>query len=380
MNRIFETKDKHEFRPLIVEIEDKPTSPLARWLLWIVVSFIFIALLWLYIGKVDIVVSGKGKAIPSGEIKIVQPLESGIIKKILVKEGELVQKDQILMVIDPSINNSTLQAREDEQKHLQLTIQRVDALLEDSSFNSNNPTQQELYTTTKENIKNLQNLYTNTKEEENKLKTVLDIISHSEYNQIKEKRLQYEQQLSQQKNQLLSEKKDAQDKLISIKAQIQELQFKNEKQYIKAPVDGYIGKLLIHTEGGVVSPAEKLLTIIPKEAPLILKANILNQDIGFIKKDMNVSVKVDTFNFQKYGLLNAKVVHIADDAIEDENLGLVYEVYVKPERYYLEFANKTHNITSGMSITVEVKIGKRRVVNFFIYPLIRYLDEGMSVR
>ena len=107
---------------------------------------------------------------------------------------------------------------------------------------------------------------------------------------------------------------------------------------------------------------------------------MLNQDIGFIKEDMNVSVKIDTFSFQKYGLIDANVLHISDDAIEDEKLGLVYEVTIKPSKYHLEYGNKRHNITSGMSVTAEVKIGKRRVVNFFIYPLIRYLDEGMSVR
>jgi hemolysin D len=145
-------------------------------------------------------------------------------------------------------------------------------------------------------------------------------------------------------------------------------------------VDGYVGKLLIHTNGGVVTPAEKLMTIVPKNAPLVFKATVSNRDIGFVKKDMNVSVKINTYNFQKYGLIHGKVIHISDDAIENEKLGPVYEVLIKPEKFYLKFGGEKFYIQSGMSITAEMKVGKRRVINFFVYPLIRYLDEGMSVR
>ena len=96
---------------------------------------------------------------------------------------------------------------------------------------------------------------------------------------------------------------------------------------------------MINTIGGVVSPAEKLISIVPKDSPLIVKVNVLNQDIGFVKNDMNSKIKIDTFSFQKYGF---------------------FEV--------------------GMSVTAEIKVGKRRVIEFFIYPIIQYLDEGLSVR
>jgi hemolysin D len=378
--RIFDTKDKHEFKPLLMEVEDKPTSPLARWLLWTIFAFIVITLLWLYFAKVDIVVSGQGKALPTGEIKIVQPLETGVIKSILVKEGQEVKKEQTLMVLDPFVNETNLEALEDTITTLELDIKRIDALLNDKAFNSNNIVQNNLFSTTKNNMQNLQQLYQNAKKEEQNLRKIKDIISNQEYTNIKDKMLQYKQQIITNKNTLLEQLNSNQKELINLKAQLQSTKFKNQKQLITSPVDGYVGKLLIHTEGGVVSPAEKLITIIPKDEPLVFKVSILNQDIGFIKEDMNVSVKVNTFNFQKYGLIDGIVTHISDDAIEDEKLGLVYEVFIKPSKYHLEYGGKKHHINSGMGITAEVKIGKRRVVNFFIYPLIRYMDEGMSVR
>jgi len=95
---------------------------------------------------------------------------------------------------------------------------------------------------------------------------------------------------------------------------------------------------------------------------------------------MEVAIKVDTFTYQKYGLLQGTVIHISDDAIEDEKLGLVYEVFVQPNKTYLEYANKKYNLHTGMSVLAEMKVGTRRIIEFFIYPAIRYLDEGLSVR
>ena len=439
MKKIYETKDKHEFKPLLVELEERPTSPLSRWLLWIVVAFMICMSLWLYFAKVDIVVSAQGKSMPTGEIKIVQPMETGVIKSILVEEGQEVKKGQTLMLLDPSLNKANLNAQSKNSSLLNLEIGRLNALINNSDFNVSSfsninhevlQTQVSLYTMTKEahlkqqdiikdqtsqiqnqikgnqeDINRVRMLLKSAKKTKDELYKVLDIIAKKDYENASNQVIEYEEQIKiksyeikslksrlqelsnqlkvvkqEYKNKLLEELSQKRTKLVEINTIIKEIKFKSEKQFIKSPVDGYIGKLLVHTKGGVVTPAEKLLSIIPKDKPLVFKVQVLNQDIGFIEEDMDVSVKVDTYNFQKYGLIDAKVIHISDDAIEDEKKGLVYEVFIKPERYYLEYAGKKHRVNSGMSITAEVKIGKRRVINFFIYPLIRYLDEGMSVR
>ena len=120
-----------------------------------------------------------------------------------------------------------------------------------------------------------------------------------------------------------------------LKVEIDSIEFRKAKQRITSPVDGYVSKLMVHTIGGVVTPAEKLIYIVPSNVPLVIKATVLNQDIGFIKKGMDAVIKVDTFNFQKYGLIPAIVSHVSDDSIDDEKLGPVYEIYLEPKKEFL---------------------------------------------
>jgi hemolysin D len=182
------------------------------------------------------------------------------------------------------------------------------------------------------------------------------------------------------RSKLLAELTQKSKEATALRTEVETTLFRNAKQSITSPVDGYVGKLLITTVGGVVTPAEKLITIIPKNAPLLIKATVQNQDIGFIAKAMEAEVKIDTYDFQKYGLIHGNVKHIADDAIEDEKLGPVYEIAITPINTTLKGEGKTLPIHAGMSVTAELKVGKRRVIEFFIYPMIKYLDEGLSVR
>ena len=436
---LFSTKDRHEFKPLLVELEESPTSPLARWLFWILTVMMILIVSWLYFAKVDVVVSARGKIIPSGEIKVVQPIETGIVKNILVKEGDLVKKGQVVMEIDPSVTETNLESKTTNAKLLNVEVERLKALIANRRFSVEKfqeiapsviETQTSLYNSTKQaqqqqinlvneqleqarqqlnslksDISRINQLYNITKRREEKLFLVLDIIARKDYELVHNQMIEYEQQLAMKKHEVLgfkakiSElnqqikliKEEYKNKLLEaltqkrkeltvLKAEIASIKFQNAKQLIKSPVDGYISKLLVHTEGGVVTPAEKLMMVVPKDAPLIFKVTVMNQDIGFVKKDMNVSVKIDTFSFQKYGLIEGTVIHVADDAIEDEKMGPIYEILIQPHDYFLEYGREKFAINSGMSITAEMKVGKRRVINFFIYPLIRYLDEGMSVR
>lgn len=251
----------------------------------------------------------------------------------------------------------------------------------------------------------LKQLLASAKDHEARLKEVLDIIAKRDYVEAQNQRIEYQEQLTMKehviaqsqgklnelnqqlrlitqeyRNKLLTELTQKSKEATSLRTEVETTQFRNAKQQIIAPVDGYIGKLLVHTVGGVVTPAEKLLTLIPKGVPLIIKATVLNQDIGFVTKKMEAAVKIDTFDFQKYGLIHGEVKHIADDAIEDEKLGPVYEIAIAPSSLTLKGEGKTLSIHPGMSVTAELKVGKRRVIEFFIYPMIKYLDEGLSVR
>jgi hemolysin D len=429
--------DSYEFQPLLVEIEDRPLNPLGHIILWLVISVLTIGIIWLYFGKIDVVVSARGKITPSGEIKILQPIETGVVSKILVKEGDYVIKDQVLMQIDPTVTQTNLESKIKNLAVINLEMQRLKALTENRAFIPNKDASEniiqeqislyshqkgllqeskmqfdlqksqilsQLASAKSESIR-LKSMLEKERNTEERMQKVLDIIAKKEYDEtqkniinLSEQLFQSEQKISEITNRLDEIEKEEkvyiqktmsewlailvekQKESRELESQINAISFQNRQQQIKAPLNGYVGKLLVHTEGGVVTPAEKLLTIVPEDAPLIIKATVLNQDIGFIATDMNASVKIDTFTFQKYGLIDAEVFFISNDAIEDEKLGPVYEIKLNPKKLFLEVEGKERSLESGMSVTVEIKVGKRRIIEFFIYPIIRYLDEGMSVR
>lgn len=435
---LFHTKDKHEFTPLLVEIEDRPTSPLGRGLLYAILAFMVIGLLWLFLAKIDVVVSARGKVVPEGEIKTLQPIESGSISAIRVREGQAVKKGDVLIEIDPSVTVTDLESKQKNLSLLELELARLNALIDDKPFipisscsdSAAIATQQLAYLSAKNaytqqrmvieqqilqtrsqsdasrsDLSRLGQLLTNAKEREARLKEVLDIIAKRDYVEAQNQRIEYQEQyrmkehaitqsdshireLQEQlrlitqeyRSKLLAELTQKSKEATALRTEVETTLFRNAKQSITSPVDGYVGKLLITTVGGVVTPAEKLITIIPKNAPLLIKATVQNQDIGFIAKAMEAEVKIDTYDFQKYGLIHGNVKHIADDAIEDEKLGPVYEISITPTNTTLKGEGKTLPIHAGMSVTAELKVGKRRVIEFFIYPMIKYLDEGLSVR
>lgn len=192
----------------------------------------------------------------------------------------------------------------------------------------------------------------------------------SEYNYIK----------SNFKTQLLNQLTDKELKEISLESDIEKITFRNTKQRIVSPVDGYINTLMIHTIGGVVTPAKEIISIVPINTQLSAKVRVMNKDIGFIKPNMPVQIKIDTFDFQKYGMIEGIVTEVSKDSIEDPKEGLVYDVFIKPTTQSLMVDGKQHHISTGMSLTTEIKVGKRRIIEFFIYPIIKYWNEAVSIK
>jgi len=435
-NNIFNKDDSHEFRPLLAEIEESPVSPLGRATFWIIVSVILFTALWMFFGQVDIVVSARGKVIPDGEMKVLQPLETGVVSNILIKEGDFVKKGQILMEIDPSTTEPELVSMQKNLQQIQLEKNRLKSVSGQGGFISNTGnaesarTQRDLYSasvnslssqlaakqmelnrieeqskTARTEIKHYSALLNISLEKELRMSKVADILSKDEYdktvNDVTTNRTGLQSatfklaELNEQKRQIkeeiayisanfketnLKDLSEREKQATQLDAQIQQATFKNTKQKIVAPVDGFINSLLIHTVGGVVTPAEKLISVVPVNSPLIIKSTVLNKDIGFVEKDMPVQIKIDTFDFQKYGILKGKVKIVSKNSIDDPKLGPIYEVYITPIDKSVMIEGKKELISSGMSLTSEIKVGKRRIIEFFIYPLIKYWNEGITVR
>ncbi len=152
------------------------------------------------------------------------------------------------------------------------------------------------------------------------------------------------------------------------------------KQILYAPVTGRVQQLAVHTIGGVVKEAQALMQIVPKDRTLEVEAVLANKDIGFIHKGHKAEVKVHTFPFTKYGIINAEVIDITADAIESEKQGLVYKMRLKMESNQLWVDKRWVDLLPGMAVSAEVKTGKRKLIDFFISPLMRYKDESVRER
>lgn len=176
-------------------------------------------------------------------------------------------------------------------------------------------------------------------------------------------------------------------KLSDAERQIDQLQQERVKasqrtdmRRLTAPVSGVVQQLSIHTIGGVVTPAQELMKIVPESQSLEVEAWILNKDIGFIEEGQRAEVKIETFTFTKYGTIDAEVVDVSNDAVTDEEKGLVYAGRVMMDKSAIRVGEKLVNLTPGMSVTVEVKTGKRRLIEYVLSPLLRYKRESLGER
>ena len=152
-----------------------------------------------------------------------------------------------------------------------------------------------------------------------------------------------------------------------------------EQLSIRAPVDGTILSLATKTVGGVVSAAQPVVEVVPEGTKLVVDATVQNKDIGFIQVGQPVVIKVDTYSFQRYGYLKGVVKSISPDAINDEKQGLVYKMKVEIEGNETS-KNNTIKVEPGMSVTAEITTGKRRIIEFFLDPLMTHTDTSLEVR
>ncbi len=143
-----------------------------------------------------------------------------------------------------------------------------------------------------------------------------------------------------------------------------------------SPVDGIVQQLAVHTIGGVVTPAQQLMVIVPQDEGIEVEAIIANKDIGFVREGQTAEVKVDAFPYTRYGVIEAKLVSVSSDAIQDEKLGLLFTARVSLEKNTMRIEDKLIHLTPGMAVTVEVKTGKRRLIEYVLSPLMQYASES----
>jgi len=444
--KIQNSDDELEFLPAALEIQQTPPLPMARYIVWAIMTFFTFGVIWSYVGKIDIVSVATGKIVPSSRVKIIQPLEAGVVRAIYVKEGDDVNAGDVLVELDPTLTDAEQMQTKDQQLALKLDRARIQSILEKvdgkdpkdifSKLIEATPSQiklqqdriskqlHEYYSLLEalkdekkqrqaerggisERIRQLDSTIPLITERAKSLEDLLkdNMVPRVQWLELEQKRIEQVQERNVQKNNskmvgsaianitqrlaaqkaefektLLTELSDVENRIMAFDQEVVKADKRVTLQNLRSPVTGTVHQLVIHTIGGVVTPAQELMHIIPYDDPIEVEAWLPNRDIGFVHEGQKAKIKVETFPFTKYGLVDAEILNVSNDATPDENMGLVYAMRVKMFQKTMNVKDKIVNLTPGMAVTVEMNLGKRRLIEFLLSPLLRYKDESVRER
>ena len=428
---------ERQFLPAVLEIQETPPSPLSRGIIWTIMIFLVVVLLWASIGRVDIVTVARGKVVPAGKSKIIQPLETGTIAAINVEESQSVKKGDLLVQLDPGVAQAEVKRLAALRDHAAGEIERVDRLLlwvrlkEPRAFRESAETDALLYSQWREYQSRLEMLEARKQEIDSRTETARSQLEKIEaLLPMVEKRAANERSLLAKKmfaeqeyleteqvrvgmandveierhrvrefelaassvevemayardefRQALSARREkATQALISAEQELLKAKQREASHSLRAPVDGVVHQLTVHTVGGVVTPAQTLMTIVPAEATLEVEAFVENKDVGFVSTGQQVALKFDAFPFTRYGTVQGKVIALSDDAIADEKAGLIYRARVAMFSDSIDVDGRRVSLAPGMSVATEVKTGSRRLIEFLMSPIIRAVKESARER
>jgi hemolysin D len=458
-------REEIAFLPAALEIVETPPSPVGRAVAWTIVAVFCAALAWASLGTVDIVAIALGKIIPSGRTKTIQPFETGVVRAIAVRDGQAVKAGDVLIELDPTITGAELGRLRNDLLTVRLDTARLGAALSRgdpqadfkpppeapaavadmhrrlllsqiaeqqaklSAIDGQVAQKEAELATIKASIAKLRALippleerveirrHLVSKELGSRLIYLSDqqeLIGQKQEVMVQESRLAETEAaianlaqargrtIAEYERALLDELAKAEQKAAGLAQEIIKAEQRTTLQKLTAPVDGVVQQLAVNTIGGVVQPAQVLMAIVPADSQLEIEAMISNRDIGFVEVGQEAAIKVDAFNFTRYGLLKGRVVSVSHDAItrerpqdrqgadkqqgaeaassEPKGQELVYAVRVSLDRSRIQVEDKTVSLSPGMAVTVEIKTGSRSIISYLLSPLVRYRHESLRER
>ncbi|MCT8345103.1 HlyD family type I secretion periplasmic adaptor subunit [Photorhabdus kleinii] len=410
-------------------------------------GFAVLALLWAYIGKIEVVAIAPGKVVPNGKTKLIQSSETAVVRAIHVNDGQTVKVGELLVELDPTAANADVSRIQSELLAARIDSARSAAMLDAinqqqspaslvGTIANANPEQvlsaqrwlQGQYQEYRSNLElvdaeilqrsaeiqsaqsqvaSLQKtlpIATRLAEDYQRLLTKQYVSRHA-YLEKEQTRLDLQRQLSvqqasvlqhtaardearrrreavvaQNRRAMLDLQQEANKKAATLVQELAKARYHETLTSLKAPVAGTVQQLAIHTVGGVVTPAQPLMVIVPADQPVEVEAMLENKDVGFVHVGQPVTVKVETFTFTKYGTVDGEVLNVSNDAIEDEKRGLIYSSRIRLKSDHVLVNGQRVALSPGMSITAEIKTDQRRVIDYFLSPLQQHLDESLRER
>lgn len=414
----------------------------SRIILWVALIVITLLIIWAIFAHVDELARGIGKVIPSTHVQVVQNLEGGIVSDILVEEGQLVEKGQVLVKIDDtgfssSYNENRLRYNELKAKSLRLNAESSSQPfqtgrkgMEDMSetisqeeglYRINRSQLEQQISILKEQVAQRENELREAKAKEKELKTTYNLVaeevkimrplvqsglvSQVEYLQLSRQAtgikgeldavtLSYpriQSAIAEARNKIEKSRlefrikaKEEDTKVTAEMSRLSEsdqaLEDKVNRTLVRSPVKGIVKQLLVKTINGVVQPGMNIVEIVPVNDDLLIEAKIKPSDIAYVYPGQKANVKFTAYDFSVYGGLSGKVTHVSADTIVDEEGNSFYLVRIKTDKSYLQRDGRKFNIMVGMVTNVDIITGKKTIMDYIIKPLMKAKEGALRER
>ena len=457
-------RDEREFLPAALEIVETPASPVGRAIAAVIMASLVIAIAWASFGQIDIIATAQGRVVPTGRVKVIQPLETGVIAGINVKDGDRVKQGDILIAMDQTVSTSERDRIRPELQRVRLDVARLSALSagldgdlrpvgfappQDAPAHDVARTKAVMLAQAEQQIAKVEALEQQIAQKQaeadsvkagiDKIEAELPMVTETADVREKAMNIQYgnriafldaKMKLTELQHELIVQRRhlaeveaarksvigqrdqtraeygrgiasdlaEAEQKAAQLAADLVKAERRMQDQVLRAPIDGTVQQLAVHTVGGVVTPAQSLLVVVPAETSIEIEAMVANRDIGFVHDGDQAEVKIDTFNFTKYGLLHGKVTSISRDAIsrdraqaqggrqpkpseaaatsEPTGQELVYAAHIALEQTRMMIDGRMIDLEPGMAVTAEIKTGRRRIIEYLLSPLLRTRQEA----
>lgn len=421
------------FLPAALEIIETPVSPTGRATTWALIALLVFVIGWLTFGKVDVVASAPGRLIPADSVKLIQPAAPGIVRAILVRDGQHVRAGQALVELDPTISNAEAVQAQKALETALLDSARARAILsglDGHGFVFEAPpgtpidvaaTQRALARAQLDDIEATAGTHRAERQasisargeaqvQAAKLAETLPLLDEqiSANEQLLAKGYVSKLRVIEMRRQRLAAARDrdaaiqtankaeaqmagagsniaqsgaeARARVLADLAKAEaEAKLRREElakaiqksslQTLVSPVDGTVSQLAIHTAGGVVEAAKPVMVIVPDGGALVADVKILNRDVGFVRVGQPVAVKLEAFPFTRYGALAGRIENLGSDAVEDEKLGLVYPARISLDLPRSPGRNDKIKPNVGMQVTADIRTGRRSILSYLLSPI-----------
>jgi len=427
-----------EFLPALLQLQEEAPSPLPRLVLWIVFALTGALALWASFGKLDVVAVAEGRLVPKSQLRIVQPAEGGVMRELLVKEGERVRAGQVLARMDARAADADAATAQNEIAMRRLQLRRIDAELvgvrlaalpgdpprlhaqveaqREARAQAHEASLAEQRTVVARARRDMQAAL----ETQTKLSGALPVLLEQEraferlaregyagklmVAQRSRERYEAEQDLRAQEHrvegaratidqgerraaqiaagyraQLQGERVEAETQLARLVQELEKLNHRQRFAELRAPADGVVKDLATQTPGAVLSPGTVLMTMVPDGEALVAEVWLANQDAGFVAAGQHAKLKFASFPFQRYGMLDARVARVSVDSTEraaKDGGAYAYRAQLEPLALELRLGEARHVLLPGMQLTAEIKLAERTVLEYILSPVQKIAAEA----